>query len=640
MGMYLVSNIEYPASQYEPLAPEVNGVYHEDREVNLSGAVGASQMYRTYNAKFIPSSNSWQIQTPGLPAYATVQNADGSIHYFTLNATTGLWEGSGNNTVYNALDFGMVPTTVSPTFDNGPVFQNMFNTVIDAGGGTIVIPSGKYNFASGVSHTAISPEDSGVLIVGTGGGAELSANFASNETLFSFADFSTTGNGIRFHNLRLTNASPSTVTAIGISLSVCLNITCDEVYFYNWSQAFATDAASGQCGLVDCTVQYVSGQTGQTMVLLQGSQDFVRNCVIMENTGGPAGCYGIEIGGTNGIYIDDVHISDFDIGLKLTDSLRDSFISNTLIDAQVCAVQIMPTTNAHKINNICFSNCVFAENQTTGGSGQTGNSGVVITTNGGTDSNVTGIVFSNCIAYGWGAAGIEIDYGQDIVISGGQFSSNGQSSNAPASLRAGIAIAGGTLITISGVDCSGVNQLWQDKHSGAMTQPAGISISNNPTSPPAISDVVITGCNLQGNATTGHGALITQSGNTISTVLFNACNVSGYGSSSGAISVTGTPSGLQITNCAGYNDQNTDLNGGTPPTTSALSASSCSTPYYGPSIVLFSNEAMGTWTPLTVSISGPSYSMGFGSIYLARPYDQIQFAGTMTPQFVFHWVGK
>jgi len=61
--MYLVSNIEYPASQYEPLEPEINGVYHEDREVNASGDVGASQMYRTYNAQFFPDVPEWQVVT-------------------------------------------------------------------------------------------------------------------------------------------------------------------------------------------------------------------------------------------------------------------------------------------------------------------------------------------------------------------------------------------------------------------------------------------------------------------------------------------------------------------------------------------------------------------------------------------------
>jgi hypothetical protein len=45
----------------------------------------------TYNAKFVPASNNWQLVTSGLPAYATVQNPDGAIHYYVLNTATGLW---------------------------------------------------------------------------------------------------------------------------------------------------------------------------------------------------------------------------------------------------------------------------------------------------------------------------------------------------------------------------------------------------------------------------------------------------------------------------------------------------------------------------------------------------------------------
>jgi hypothetical protein len=52
MGEYLVSNITYPATQYEPTESPPTGapVYHEDREVTLSATTG-SQMFRTYNAQ-------------------------------------------------------------------------------------------------------------------------------------------------------------------------------------------------------------------------------------------------------------------------------------------------------------------------------------------------------------------------------------------------------------------------------------------------------------------------------------------------------------------------------------------------------------------------------------------------------------
>jgi hypothetical protein len=150
--VYLVSNIEFPATEYEPLPPEVNGVYHEDREVNLSGEVGASQMYRTYNAQFNTVTRVWGIKTPGLPAYATVQNSDGSIHHYILDPDTGLWKGSDNNALYNAVDYGLVPGTASLTqqITNVAAIQAAVTDAINAGGGTVVIPAGTYQLSGTV----------------------------------------------------------------------------------------------------------------------------------------------------------------------------------------------------------------------------------------------------------------------------------------------------------------------------------------------------------------------------------------------------------------------------------------------------------------------------------------------------------
>ncbi|HLY00959.1 MAG TPA: hypothetical protein VKR56_00530 [Candidatus Cybelea sp.] len=153
--MYLVSNIEYPATLYEPALPEINGVYHEDREVNLTGVPGQSQMYRTYNAAFDLVFMNWAVQTAGLPAYATVQNPDGSIHYFTLNTATGQWEGSGNNAVYNAVDYGLnINDAVGA--DNQAALQAAVDDVITAGGGRVVIPAGTYAIAGTITISGLT----------------------------------------------------------------------------------------------------------------------------------------------------------------------------------------------------------------------------------------------------------------------------------------------------------------------------------------------------------------------------------------------------------------------------------------------------------------------------------------------------
>jgi hypothetical protein len=177
--MYLISNIEYPATLYEPAAPEANGVYHEDREVNLSGAVGASQMYRTYNARFNTTLGIWDIQTAGLPAYATVQDSQGNIHYYTLNPTTGLWEGTDNNTVYNAVDFGTpaLSTSGSPS-DNTAALGSLFASIpvvspTTSGGGFIRVPQYTYAvLASTATSPLIVPDQVILQGLGTGGQAK------------------------------------------------------------------------------------------------------------------------------------------------------------------------------------------------------------------------------------------------------------------------------------------------------------------------------------------------------------------------------------------------------------------------------------------------------------------------------------
>jgi hypothetical protein len=66
-------------------------------------------MFRVYGATLDPTSDEWSFVDTGT-AYATVQNPDGSIHYFTYSGTspwpTSSWQGSDNNTVYNAVDYG------------------------------------------------------------------------------------------------------------------------------------------------------------------------------------------------------------------------------------------------------------------------------------------------------------------------------------------------------------------------------------------------------------------------------------------------------------------------------------------------------------------------------------------------------
>ena len=115
-------------------------------------------------------------------------------------------------------------------------------------------------------------------------------------------------------------------------------------------------------------------------------------------------------------------------------------------------------------------------------------------------------------------------------------------------MGAGIAIAGGQEVTISGADCSGVNEFWQAKFSGAPAQPYAIAVSG------LVSDVTVTGCHLPYNAT--GGVLVAQVGEAVpEDVFIRDCNAGHYSSYSVAMNIVSSAVNVQITNCAGYNDQ-------------------------------------------------------------------------------------
>jgi hypothetical protein len=77
------------------------GVYHEDRMVvtEVAPSTYVTQMFRVYGATF--ESGAWEFNPSTVStAYATVQNPDGSIHYYSYSGATGWttpeWEGSSD----------------------------------------------------------------------------------------------------------------------------------------------------------------------------------------------------------------------------------------------------------------------------------------------------------------------------------------------------------------------------------------------------------------------------------------------------------------------------------------------------------------------------------------------------------------
>ncbi len=229
------------------------GVYHEDRvlvtEVALSTYV--TQMFRVYGATF--SGSAWNFQSGVSAAYATVQNPDGSIHYFTYSGADGwltsAWQGSDNNTVYNAVDFGA--TGGGSASDNTTALSSLFAAMVaPAGlpGGTAWIP--QYNYPVNASLVGLTvPIQSIFQGLGTGGHGRAGTNvhFLINDTTSAGTFLSCSGvhtsGGTFFKNLAFQWSDPE--------------FAGDTVLFLQYQGNAVED-----CTFLDCpTALYIRGLT-------------------------------------------------------------------------------------------------------------------------------------------------------------------------------------------------------------------------------------------------------------------------------------------------------------------------------------------------------------------------------------------
>ena len=156
------------------------GVYHEDRMVvtEVAPSTYVTQMFRVYGAAFTPGVG-WDY-VGATTAYATVQNPDGSIHYFSYSGSapwlTPAWQGSGNNTIYNAVDYGLNTAGSGNNTALNLLFSALNSALSPALiGGSVRIP--QYNFPvvavipSGATNMGIIVPDQ-VIIQGLGTGGE------------------------------------------------------------------------------------------------------------------------------------------------------------------------------------------------------------------------------------------------------------------------------------------------------------------------------------------------------------------------------------------------------------------------------------------------------------------------------------
>ncbi|MBV9719283.1 MAG: hypothetical protein JOZ77_08185 [Candidatus Eremiobacteraeota bacterium] len=550
-------------------ANEASGIYHEDREV-------AGILYRAYNATY--TGTQWELYnggSEGSNAWAFAQDsATGSLRFLsnfnvpanTFEPTWTTWFGSPNNTIFNVADYGMLPANSAAL--NTTAFQSSLDAALEYSvGGIVFIPAGQYQINGPFTLHMNGSHDYGLIIAGSSGATELvENNAASAGETFSITGFQS-GRGIHFQDLRLSVAQPNTNTVTAISVANSQNITCTRVYFENYPSAMVDDNQSLQCGLTTCTVDYVSGPANVTAIVLSGSQDFVIDCVLLQQAiskGGVSGCTGIKIKSVSTSYVESTHINHFYYGIEVGAGGVDAFFNDVRIDAYHMAVYFNPGDGG-TVNNFFFDNCSFALGDDS--SDQT--AGVYVDTNGAMNSNVASIFFSNCMAYGWLNAGIQINSGQNIVITGGQYSGNGW--NADTAVGAGILITGGSEITITGADCTGTAEIVSS------VQPYGIANIGGAAS--------VSNCNLHANATGPIYASLP--------VLF------------------------KVTDCRGYNDMGTVVSTTAPANAVAFNGTSSPYGYYGPITFYVSSSSSATVTG--VSISGSPTNLNTGGTFTLSP---------------------
>jgi hypothetical protein len=510
-----------PGATYTP----TSGPYHEDRWANVPNGPGW-QMFRVHNATYSLADGAWVPSGSGSPAFATVQDPDGSIHYFTSPPGANQWQtwaGSGNNTVFNGIDFGM---TTEPNVDNTAALQLAITAVMQAGGGTIFIPAGTYFFTSSTGIT-IAPTELlpavGIIIAGTSGLTKLVQSSGDALALFTVSGWVAAGAigvGVRFQDLIIlfTGTPTAASGSQAIYVASSQNVTATRVLFADCPQAMYLDHRSLQCGLFQCAINYDQGPSTQTMIFMGGSENYVDSCVISQTPKGsipapPGGCYAINIqSGGGGMYVTNTQISDFDFGIYITGggvNLVAGFISNVHCEANITAVQIQPFDSNETIYQVFFNNCDFA--RTLAGTGTS--AGVLISLpNGG---SIADIFFTNCMSHNWAGPGLQIDGGQNISVIGGRFAANATS----VASSGGIAVTGSAkYVTIIGADCYGeISTYGSEPPPTNPIQPYGISVTG------AVVAMRVRGCNLNGNA-------------------------------SGALHAPTPNTDLQVTDCTGYND--------------------------------------------------------------------------------------
>jgi hypothetical protein len=447
-----------------------------------------------------------------------------------------------------------------------------------------------------------------------GGGSEGSPNFYHFTITFSgesqlFLNCTNTGytsGGIYFRGLGFFGSA----TAAGDTCIYADTLNCRAINCTFTDIPTVFNAQGTGCGLQGCTIVYETLPRSATSVILAGSQCFALGPGVFfqkpQSKSPYLSCTCISVEGpADHSLIGELHISDWNIGIDFSQGAgsQHTQIRNCEIECWQSAlnIQLPADAEAQYTVGIKVTSCSLCKE----GDSTDPNPVVVVDAQllagyGNTNAQLSDITLLDCTVYNRAPAaslmsqhGLAILGGQNIKVIGGTYSNNSPAGGA------GIAILG----ACGDVQIIGVNlqQSYDDGKSSATVnmQQYALLVAANPAGK----------------------------------VLVSGCDMTGYRSGvlpSPPVSVTASPTSLLILDCPGYSDQNTPLNGGAAPT-SSTSAATCTTPYFGPSVISFVNAS-----PVQLVIFGQTFTMRFGSIYVPSPYDSFYFEGTGPTHFTWY----
>jgi hypothetical protein len=514
------------------------------------------------------------------------------------------------------------------------------------GGGLAWIP--QFEFAVNGTPSGNQVPDQ-TIMQGLGGGGTSSSgvpayHFIIGDTGGAASTFLTTGGphstgGVEFRNLSFQwpganypgggGAAGDQVFYVGVLGTIfksCTFTNCPTAISF----AGLSTTGNGLTSIAEkCHVDYLNGPNNATAFILAGEQCQIVGPSELRQTGfssgGPSGCTCIAIGGgsmgAEHQVVSGCHISDWNIGIDFGDTNNvgigsgcehTSILANEIQCWAMC-INMKTFSDTGKIFGAkIIGNTMLKSQNSTDGSPL-----ILLDTDTGDVQDISSVDFiGNLIAsnvQGNGSTGgtaqnnqygIQIGTADSIRIIGGRISNFGNNANLGSDGSANICISGSP----QGVIVEGVDLRPGYANAGGGSTGAG-------TSQYAL--LIKATASLTGAPVQIHNCDMTN-------FVGNPVSVNG--------SATINAGCLYITNCPGYNDQQTVVNASAPTSNEHAAGQG----YYGPSIITFTNGGSSN----TLTINGQAFTLpanAFGSYYLASPWDVIAFGSSAG--MTFTWIG-